>query len=107
MRLLQEARSRRSKAHSDAVPSSVDDTTQPKTQNLHDGKPQKITGEGGNEDAITGNKRTKAFARKLHAKVKSEKELKVDPKRRVKAWLRDVELDMTPIPLDVEGFPIY
>ncbi|KAK3308776.1 uncharacterized protein B0T15DRAFT_118318 [Chaetomium strumarium] len=118
MRLLQEARSRKSKTNSDAVQSSVDDTAQLlKTNDLDDGRPQKLSWEGrngrdstnygGDGDAIPGNKRTKAFARKLHAKVKSEKELKVDPKRRVKAWLKDVELDMTPIRLDAQGFPIY
>lgn len=53
------------------------------------------------------NRAASAFAKKLHAKVKSEKELKVDPKRRVRAWLKDVEVDWEPIPLDGRGFPIY
>jgi hypothetical protein len=71
------------------------------------------TGKGdndGNNKAgifLVKNRTSSALAKKLHARVKSEKELKVDPKKRVKAWLRGVELDLAPIPLDGQGFPIY
>ncbi|KAK4239671.1 hypothetical protein C8A03DRAFT_13964 [Achaetomium macrosporum] len=118
MRLLQEGRSRKSKRKSETVQSSANDTSAVKARNASGGKPQKLPGQGqegtnrtndgASGEPIPGNSRTNsAFARKLHAKVKSEKELKVDPKRRVKAWLKYVEIDMTPIPLDIYGFPIY
>ncbi|KAK4127759.1 hypothetical protein N657DRAFT_678318 [Parathielavia appendiculata] len=53
------------------------------------------------------NRTTSALAKKLHAKVKSEKKLKANPKRRVKTWLKGVEVDLAPIPLDIQGLPIY
>ncbi|KAH6626250.1 hypothetical protein B0J18DRAFT_476956 [Chaetomium sp. MPI-SDFR-AT-0129] len=48
-----------------------------------------------------------AMAKKLHAKVRSEKAMRVDTKTRVKTWLKKVEVDWTPIALDEQGFPIY
>ncbi|KAL2143263.1 hypothetical protein VTI28DRAFT_10635 [Corynascus sepedonium] len=64
----------------------------------------------GGSGAVTvsrSNRTSSAFAKKLHAKIKSEKELRMDPKKRVRTWLKGVELDWAPIPLDVQGFPIY
>ncbi|KAL2266432.1 hypothetical protein VTJ83DRAFT_5784 [Remersonia thermophila] len=49
----------------------------------------------------------RAMAKKLHSKVRSEKEMKVDHKRRVKAWLKKVDVDLGPIPLDGDGLPVY
>jgi hypothetical protein len=49
----------------------------------------------------------RAMAKKFHAKVKMEKEMRMDPKRRVKAWLKKVDVDWGLIPLDAEGLPVY
>lgn len=106
MRLIQETRSRKGRAKTEATRSS--------TANFAAGIPQHEAGgqygAGNDEDGaivVTKNRATSALAKKLHAKVKSEKELKMDPKRRVKAWLKDVEVDPAPIPLDVQGLPLY
>ena len=110
MRLIQETRSRKGRAKTEATRSS--------TANIAAGIPQQEAGGGGggqygadnDEDGaivVTKNRATSALAKKLHAKVKSEKELKMDPKRRVKAWLKDVEVDMELIPLDGQGLPVY
>jgi hypothetical protein len=79
--------------------------------------PQQDTGWGADQHddggavVVTKNRAastsSSALAKKLHAKVRAEKELKMDPKRRVKTWLKGVEVDLTPIPLDILGLPIY
>ncbi|KAK3988585.1 hypothetical protein QBC44DRAFT_370833 [Cladorrhinum sp. PSN332] len=50
-----------------------------------------------------------AYAKKLDKKIKSEKVIRMDPRKRIKAWLKQVEVDYDaiPIPLDEDGFPIY
>ncbi|KAH6845529.1 hypothetical protein B0I37DRAFT_310909 [Chaetomium sp. MPI-CAGE-AT-0009] len=107
MRLLQESRSHKTRARTEATKSTLNNNTPGTT--VQDGeKPQQggnYTNNGG--VAVVKNKMTLALAKKLHARVKSEKELRVDPKKRVKTWLKRVEIDLEPIPLDVEGFPIY
>ncbi len=105
MRLIQETRSRKSRAKTEATRSS--------TANIAAAPQQEAEGQYGadnDEDGaivVTKNRATSALAKKLHAKVKSEKELKMDPKRRVKTWLKDVEVDMELIPLDAQGLPMY
>lgn len=108
MRLLQEGRSRRNKAKMEVTKSTANTTaTTPGTSGA--GKPQQHPGQHDDAGAVVvaKNRPTSALAKKLHARVKSEKELKVDPKRRVRAWLKGVEVDLAPIPLDTQGFPIY
>ncbi len=47
-------------------------------------------------------------AKKLHSRVKSEKELRIDTKKRVKGWLKDVgEEAPEPPAWDSQGLPIY
>ncbi|KAK4103988.1 hypothetical protein N658DRAFT_484059 [Parathielavia hyrcaniae] len=67
-------------------------------ENLDDGQP-----------AMSKNRATtSALAKWLHAKVRLEKKLKPDPKKRVRAWLKGVEeVDLAPVSLDIEGLPIY
>ncbi|KAK3299356.1 uncharacterized protein B0H64DRAFT_318471 [Chaetomium fimeti] len=102
MRLLQESRSRKNRAKTEATKFTLNNT--PVTTD----SPQQGGNHTGNGSApAVKNKMALALAKKLHARVKSEKELRVDPKKRVKTWLKGVELDLEPIPLDVEGFPIY
>jgi hypothetical protein len=111
MRLLQEGRSRKNRARTEVAQSTANNTAA--LTSTSGGKPQQwesyanngYTGNGGT--AVIKNRTTSAFARKLHAKVKSEKELKVDPKKRVRTWLKGVEVDLAPMPLDAHGFPIY
>lgn len=46
--------------------------------------------------------------KKLHNKVKNEKELRIDTKRRVKGWLKDIGPEAPEPPAqDSEGLPIY
>jgi hypothetical protein len=69
---------------------------------------EEITGSTWNVGVLpTTSRKMSTLAKKLHARVRSEKDLRPDPKRRVKAWLKRVELNTTPIPLDAEGLPVY
>jgi hypothetical protein len=110
MRLLQESRSRKNRAKMEVTKSTANNNTIGATE-IHSDQPQQWEDHNDNNVAVpvpvVKNKMTLALAKKLHARVRAEKELRVDPKRRVKNWLKGVELDLEPIPLDVEGFPIY
>jgi len=99
-RLLQEGRSRKNKGRTEVTKSTATNTAMPRNDGASDG-----TFGGGGITAVSNT--NSSLAKKLHAKVKSEKELKMDPKKRVKTWLKGVEVDWTPIPLDAQGFPIY
>ncbi|KAL2127840.1 hypothetical protein VTI74DRAFT_10090 [Chaetomium olivicolor] len=110
MRLLQEGRSRKNKAKTEVTKSTVSNTA------FNPGKitpaPQLRPGQhdSGGAASLTKTRLTAAqmkHAKKLNAKVKSEKDLRVDKNRRVKTWLKGVEVDTTPIPLDDDGLPIY
>jgi hypothetical protein len=126
LRLIQESRSRRSKSEVDKSTVAVtaftaaagttalsnDDRAKGKNKQqgqgdgaVHDGHDHSSNGYNTHSNLPT--KARAAYAKKLHAKVKSEKELKADPKRRVRTWLKGVELDTAPLPLDEWGFPIY
>jgi hypothetical protein len=105
MRLFQEGRSRKSKAKTQATKSTANDTTTFLKGAAGANTRQEINA---SQNLVQpANRTTSALAKKLHARIKSEKELKVDPKKRVKTWLKGVELDLAPIPLDAQGFPIY
>lgn len=107
LRLLQESRSRKGRAKTEMTKSTANVTSAATAPHQQD-DPGATENNGNNGRTLLAKSRaTSAFAKKLHAKVKSEKELKVDPKRRVRAWLKDVEVDWDPIPLDGQGFPIY
>ncbi|KAK3898750.1 hypothetical protein C8A05DRAFT_47019 [Staphylotrichum tortipilum] len=91
MRLLQESVAARSsrKTKTDAAPPQLHSHQQQhQPQDQHQQDPTATQHSQGNDKAMS------ALARKLHARVKAEKELKVDPKRRVKAWLKGVEVPM-------------
>jgi hypothetical protein len=105
MRLFQEGRSHKSKAKTQATKSTANDTTTftKGAAGVNAGQVNSANG----YLAQPKNPMTSNLAKKLHARIKSEKELKVDPKKRVKTWLKGVELDLAPIPLDAQGFPIY
>ncbi|EAQ90546.1 predicted protein [Chaetomium globosum CBS 148.51] len=107
MRLLQESRSRKNRAKTEATKSTANNNI-PWTTEMNGDQPQQ-GGDHNNSGSmpVVKNKMTVALAKKLHARVRAEKELRVDPKRRVKNWLKGVELDLEPIPLDAEGFPLY
>ncbi|KAK4043453.1 hypothetical protein C8A01DRAFT_32379 [Parachaetomium inaequale] len=111
MRLLQEGRSRKNRARTEVTQSTANNTAA--MTGTSGGKPQQGGNYANNGNFGTGgvtvikNRTASSFARKLHAKVKSEKELKVDPKKRVRMWLKGVEVDLAPMPLDAQGFPIY
>ncbi|KAL2257129.1 hypothetical protein VTK26DRAFT_627 [Humicola hyalothermophila] len=131
MRLIQEGRSRQ-KAKSAAAKSN-NKSAQPQHHHHHQqqqqqqrhqhpviiaggGQAQRATVGRGNDNnngrgsgVVTGTKMKAraAYVRKLHAKVKAEKELRADPKRRVRVWLRGVEMDGVVAPLDAEGLPVY
>lgn len=107
MRLLQESRSRKNRAKTEATKSMANNNI-PWTTEMNGDQPQQ-GGDHNNSGSmpVVKNKMTVALAKKLHARVRAEKELRVDPKRRVKNWLKGVELDLEPIPLDAEGFPLY
>ncbi|KAK4157611.1 hypothetical protein C8A00DRAFT_29455 [Chaetomidium leptoderma] len=109
MRLIQEGRSRKSKAKTVTTKSRGANNTVASLAKGSGTKPPspQPPGQATGTVNLTKNRAGLALAKKLHARVKSEKELKVDPKRRVKVWLKGVEVDLTPIPLDVEGLPIY
>ncbi|AEO56273.1 hypothetical protein MYCTH_2057781 [Thermothelomyces thermophilus ATCC 42464] len=118
LRLLQEGRSRKNRARAEAARSGADNTAgmgMPDAADVTGKRKQHPraahAGNGGNGSGaatvVAGNRTSSAFAKKLRAKVKSEKELKVDPKKRVRTWLKGVEVDWAPIPLDAQGFPIY
>ncbi|KAK4251026.1 hypothetical protein C7999DRAFT_37916 [Corynascus novoguineensis] len=112
---LQEGRSRKSRpGRADSVDpksaagNNITAVVVPDKEQQHGGGGAR-PGNGGS-GAVTvarSNRTSSAFAKKLHAKVKSEKELRMDPKKRVRTWLKGVELDWAPIPLDIQGFPIY
>jgi hypothetical protein len=107
MRLLQESRSRKNRAKTEVTKSTANNNT-PGVTEIYGDQPQQW--EDHNNSVVVPvvkNKMTLALAKKLHARVRAEKELRVDPKRRVKNWLKGVELDLELIPLDVEGLPIY
>lgn len=121
LRLLQESRSRKGRAKTEMTRSTANIASAAATTTaaaVQPGDPVRgaaaaatsagaeNNGNGGRALPAT-SRAASAFAKKLHAKVKSEKELKVDPKRRVRTWLKDVEVDWEPIPLDGQGFPIY
>ncbi|KAL2179079.1 uncharacterized protein P884DRAFT_328318 [Thermothelomyces heterothallicus CBS 202.75] len=117
LRLLQEGRSRKKRARAEAARSGADNTAgmgMPDAADVTGKRKQHAraarAGDGGTGSGaatVAGNRTASAFAKKLHAKVKSEKELKVDPKKRVRTWLKGVEVDWVPIPLDAQGFPVY
>jgi hypothetical protein len=49
-----------------------------------------------------------AAGKKLHNKVKNEKEMRIDTKKRVKNWLKDVEPEtLSSASLDEQGLPVY
>ncbi|KAK4169121.1 hypothetical protein QBC43DRAFT_356707 [Cladorrhinum sp. PSN259] len=52
-----------------------------------------------------------AYAKKLDKKIKSEKVTRMDPRKRIKTWLKQVSAQTNPqnilIPLDEDGFPVY
>jgi len=107
MRLLQESRSRKNRAKMEVANATANNNT-PETTEISGDQPQQWGDHTSNGAVpVVKSKMTIALAKKLHARVRAEKELRVDPKRRVKNWLKGVELDLEPIPLDVEGFPIY
>ncbi|KXX78921.1 SCO-spondin, partial [Madurella mycetomatis] len=115
MRLLQEGRSRKARSEVNkstaVIPTAGGgaSTPAPKASSKAKGKAKLLEQDdsavkknSNNSAALT--KARLANAKKLHSKVKSEKELKVDSKRRVRVWLKGLEVDRTPIPLDEEGF---
>ncbi|GAB1314209.1 hypothetical protein MFIFM68171_04419 [Madurella fahalii] len=118
MRLLQEGRSRKAKSEVNkstaVIPAVAAGASNPalKANGKAKGK-AKLQGQDdtavneNNNNNVALTKARVANAKRLHSKVKSEKELKVDPKRRVRGWLKGLEVDRTPIPLDEAGFPIY
>ncbi|KAL2167219.1 hypothetical protein VTG60DRAFT_1595 [Thermothelomyces hinnuleus] len=115
LRLLQEGRSRKNRARAEAARSTANNTAgMPDAADVTGKRKQHPRaahagngGTGSGAATVAGNRTSSAFAKKLNAKVKSEKELKVDPKKRVRTWLKGVEVDWAPIPLDAQGFPIY
>ncbi|KAL2019645.1 hypothetical protein VTK56DRAFT_9460 [Thermocarpiscus australiensis] len=107
MRLLQEGRSRKSKAKSEATKSKLTTAHVQGLGGKNDGGINNNYNEDRSGDGVILTKTRTAYSRKLHAKVKSEKELKVDPKRRVKVWLKGLEVDTAPVALDAQGLPVY
>ena len=133
MRLIQEGRSRQkakseeAKSKSAAAKTNSKPSLQQQQQQqqyiyphlmeggtAHTGTGTGISGGGGGGSSGSGNngggvvmtKARMAYAKKLHAKVKSEKEMRVDPKRRVRVWLKGVEVGVEVV-LDAEGLPVY
>ncbi|KAK4453070.1 hypothetical protein QBC34DRAFT_422270 [Podospora aff. communis PSN243] len=49
----------------------------------------------------------KENAKKLHNRVKNEKELRIDTKKRVKGWLKDVVPEVAQSEWDDQGLPVY
>lgn len=129
MRLIQEGRSRQKAKSEEAKSKSATAKTNSKLSlqqqqqyiyphlmeggTAHTGTRTGISGGGGggggsgnNGGSVVMTKARMAYAKKLHAKVKSEKEMRVDPKRRVRVWLKGVEVGVEVV-LDAEGLPVY
>lgn len=66
-------------------------------------------GQGDLKGGNTGSGGAAVNAKRLHNKVRSEKEVRVDSKRRVRSWLGEVAACERPVVAewDGEGLPIY
>ncbi|KAK0626392.1 hypothetical protein B0T14DRAFT_492725 [Immersiella caudata] len=68
-------------------------------------RPKVVPGAGtGNGN---GSVNVKENTKKLHNKVKNEKELRIDTKKRVKGWLKDVVPEVVQSEWDEQGLPVY
>ncbi|KAK0651686.1 hypothetical protein B0T16DRAFT_84742 [Cercophora newfieldiana] len=57
--------------------------------------------------ALSGNANVKENTKRLDKKIKNDKELRIDTKKRVKGWLKDVVPEVMQSEWDEQGLPVY